>query len=620
MLVALLFSFFVVCSGYSALRALRLAKSPAQVGLVVPAGLATLAVASTWLGAIPLPAPTRGIAVAILVAAGLASMARDRAQLLAAGRSLVRTERPAAALLALSLFVPAVSLGIVFWGVEVPLSPHDGAYHAELTSALRAGQPFAEWYPPGTIALFAAVLQLLPWVDTARGTFELGLALAIMAPVVVFGLGLSVWRNVAMASAGALALSLTYLFPYFPQIWSGWPLAASMLLAFGVWSVGVEYVEQPSWRWALLAGGLLGAIVVVHGTELYSLAPILVVLVAFAWRRLPWTQLPAHLVVAALVALVCALPYLPLLLHWAGGGGASRLGYEAGQVLEDRASTFLGEGTFLVFLGGALGIDTPIRLVLAAVGAWFALRSWTGRTVLGAGLLFLAIALSFALLNSIPLVRAVYAATFPWGMSYRTLIVVGIAQSLLAGAGLVVLACKVRSRWTLHGSAKPPSATRRRVGRLARLLVITWGLLAFSALVFTLSITRVVVGFTDDDDAAMRWLRANASPGAVVANDSYADAGIWIPDKTGLSLVRQRAAFDPTTEPLRAQVLGNVAHLDHVRDAACALRVQYVYSGAQVSDWDQRRFPPLEELRASPSLEEVFSQGKATIFRVRLGC
>src|SRR5204862_3295303 len=114
-------------------------------------------------------------------------------------------------------------------------------------------------------------------------------------------------------------------------------------------------------------------------------------------------------------------------------GGASGLGYDAGQALEDSASSFLGDSTFLVFLGGALGIDTPIRLILAAVGAWTAVRTWQGRSVLGAGGLFLAIGLTFALLNSVPLVRGLYAATFPWGMSYRTLIVVAIAQALLAG-------------------------------------------------------------------------------------------------------------------------------------------------------------------------------------------
>jgi len=619
MLVALLFVTTVVCCGYGVLRRLQLPEGPTGIGLIVPAGLATLAIVCTWLSAVPLPPPVRGVAVAALVAFGVAALVRDRAQLLAVARSFATDQRIGLVLLVLSVLVPVASLGSVFWGVQAPLSPHDGAYHAEITDLLRAGQPFSDWYPPGTPSTFAALLQLMPWLDTAQGTFELGLALAIMAPIVVFGLGLSLWRDVTQAGASALFLSLTYLFPYFPQIWSGWPLAASILLTVGVWIVAIEYVQRPSWQLGVFAGGLLGGILLVHGTELYTLAPILVVLLVAAWRQLAWSKLPGHLGLATLAAVLCALPYLPLLLHWAGGGGASTLGYEAGQALEDTASSFLGDSTFLVFLGGALGIDTPIRLMLAAVGAFAAVRFWGGRALLGVGGLFLAIGLTFALLNSLPLVRSVYAATFPWGMSYRTLIMVAIAQSLLAGAGAGIVARAVRTRWRAN-STLPPSATRRRVGRAARLLIITWGLLTFWALVFTLSITRVVVGFTDDDAAAMRWLRANAAPMAVVANDSFADGGIWIPDKAGLALVRPRIVLDTSLEPLRNQVLENVSRLERVKDAACALRVAYVYSGARVSDWDQRRFPPLEELQAAPALEQVFQQGRATVFRVRLGC
>ena len=46
--------------------------------------------------------------------------------------------------------------------------------------------------------------------------------------------------------------------------------------------------------------------------------------------------------------------------------------------------------------------------------------------------------------------------------------------------------------------------------------------------------------------------------------------------------------------------------------------VRYVYRGAQNSAWQERQFPPLEVLRASGGLEEVFSSGEAAVFRTRL--
>ncbi len=613
MAIALPFVLSVMCVGYGAVRVLRLHRCAGALGLLVPAGLAVLGIVATWASAVPLAPPVRGLVVAAAVAIAASAVVRDRTEIT---RAIVGKDKRASALLLLSVAVPIVSLGSVFWGVEVPLSPHDGAYHVEITDTLRAGQPFSQWYPPATPALFAAVLQLLPWVDTARGGFELGLALAVLAPLAVFGLALSVWSDARAAALSALFISLTYLFPYFPQIWSGWPLATSVLVMLGVWSASLEYLRQPAWQWAVAAGVLLGAIVVVHGTELYTLGLILLVLLLAGWRRIDWPLLARHLAMALPIAIGSALPYLPILLHWAGAGAAFNNGYEAGQALEDSTSSFLADSTFLVFLGGSLGMDVPLRVLLVAVGAWIALRCWTGRVVVGAAVLFLALGLMFALLQSMPLVRSVYAATFPWGMSYRTLIVVAIGQSVLAAAGAVAVVGWLR-RW--H-AARRDGAARRLMGKAARLLAITWGLLALWALVFTLSITHVVVGFDEHDAAAMRWLRANASANALIANDSYADAGIWIPEKAGLQIVWPRAVLDPATELARRAVLANVGQLDRVRDAVCNLGVDYVYSGARVSDWDGRRFPMLEELRASSALREVFSSGGAAVFSVQVSC
>jgi hypothetical protein len=164
-----------------------------------------------------------------------------------------------------------------------------------------------------------------------------------------------------------------------------------------------------------------------------------------------------------------------------------------------------------------------------------------------------------------------------------------------------------------------PSAWARRLGRLTRLLVVTWVILMTWATVLVLAYpARLVLGYTADDALAMDWLHAHAAPGSLILNDGYADAGIWTPYKTGLPIVLTRSASP--AELARGNVLiDNVAHLDQVPDA-CGAHIEYVYRGARASAWDARRFPPLTELRASPVLQEVFASGEAVVFRTRSGC
>src|SRR5204863_5046430 len=143
-----------------------------------------------------------------------------------------------------------------------------------------------------------------PWIDSARGAFDLGLSLPSLAALAVFGLGIAVWHEARMAAVAALLLSFTYLFPYFPQLWSGWPLTISVILAVGVWTVALEYLERPSVGWGSLAGLILGAIVLVHGTELYTLVIVLPLVLIGARRQVVWGHLPRALGLAMLVALV----------------------------------------------------------------------------------------------------------------------------------------------------------------------------------------------------------------------------------------------------------------------------------------------------------------------------
>ena len=112
----------------------------------------------------------------------------------------------------------------------------------------------------------------------------------------------------------------------------------------------------------------------------------------------------------------------------------------------------------------------------------------------------------------------------------------------------------------------------------------------------------------------------NVEPGTIVANDGFADAGIWAPYKAGVEILTLRSPPADGTAEQRALVAENILRLDEVPEAmaaACRLGLGYVYRGAVASEWDSRRLPSAAELRQLPYLEAVFSQGDASVLRVR---
>jgi hypothetical protein len=357
----------------------------------------------------------------------------------------------------------------------------------------------------------------------------------------------------------------------------------------------------------------------VHGTELYTSAIVLLVLAISRWRRLPWRRLGGDLGVAVAIATVCAVPYLPAVLHWAGAGGAYQAGLEDGTAMDIGARNATAGESLGIFTLDALGVDLPVRIGLLALGVVWALRQRTGRVLVAVVAIFVALAVIATFLNGVPLVRTVFAATYPWSLPFRHITLASVPLALLAGGGCV---CALGLWSSLLG--RLTGATLRRLERLGRLLVVTWLVLATWALVTFLAIPRArVASFSDDDAAAMAWLRQHASATDVVANDRFADAGIWAPYKAGVRILEYRSFGDPSTAAERSLVLDSVGELDRnsaAAAAACALNVRYVYHGAQNSAWQPRQFPPVDELRASAALEEVYAHGDAAVFATRLGC
>lgn len=620
--LAILFVMTVVCAGFATLRVLGIAKGAVALGLVPAAGVSLLVTLATWGIHLGVPPPVPGLGVLGIAVSGLALGYADRQSLGEAVRTLVREQTMTVVVFGLALAIPFVVIVFGFPAAAVPLSPHDGAFHTEAIQQLRSGGSGLPWYPPGLAALFAAFLQLLPWIDSAQGALELGLSLPALAILAVFGLSASIWRDLRIAAAAALLLSFTYLYPYFPQIWSGWPLALSLILVIGVWTIALEFLDRPALRWAVLAGEATSAIVLVHGTEVYTLALVLAIVLFTRWRRVHWSTVAIGLAVALSVAVLCTLVYLPTLLRWGSNGGAYAAGTADGpspQTVVAVASSSGAASLLSVFTLASLGIDLPIRVALVVIGAVWAARAHRGLSVVVIGLLFLALAYLFNLFIQLQAVRHIYALVFPWAMHYRLLMLVTIAQVLLGGAGAVLLL-----GW-LDRFSKRPTRWARTLGRAMRLLVITWiGLTAWATTTFLALPAARVVGYSDDDQAAMAWLREHARADEVLVNDGYADAGIWAPFKAGVLILLPRSAVLSEDDRLaRWLVINNVSRLENSPEAtvaACARGVAFVYHGATSSEWDTRHFASLADLRASADLQEVFGQGDAVVFRTRLGC
>ncbi|MCA1647242.1 MAG: hypothetical protein LC797_17900 [Chloroflexi bacterium] len=606
-MVSLFFVTLVLACGAALTRALRLPLNVAPL-----CGLAGIAVLTTWCVALRAPPlVSSGLVVAIAVL-GLSSLFTSPRALLANAR----TWRVPLLILAISAVLPALVLGIAFAGVEAPVSTHDGAFHVETIARLRTGISLQTWYPIGFHASVAAVLGLMPWLDTARGTSEIGLGLAVLGPLAVFSLGLALGLDALVSAIAAAILALTFIYPYDFHLWGGWPQGMGVLLVCGLLVAALRWIQRPTLAWAVLGGLLAGAIVLSHGTEVYSSALGLTVIALARFRRIDLRQLVVHLPLALGAAVLLAAPYVPTLLGWAGGGGATSAGVA---FVEAAASSETGSADWLQFALGITGaaspIDLPVRCGLIVLGVCVQPRVRLA-AVLWAGFVGLLIVVQFV---DLPLVRTLVAVTFPWLADYRPRQIAVVLASLLGAGGISIgLAYLGRLRPRLVGR---PNTFRR--------LALACGLvLAFFVEGSAVSVyKRVALAVAEqnvygaDDGAAMAWLKQNARPGEMLANDYAVDAGIWAPYKADLPILLPRSSAAPNQldrEALLAHI-GDLSGTPAASAAACAQHVSYLYYGAQPSA-DVRELPDRAALERAPGLEEVFLSGEAAVFRINVPC
>jgi hypothetical protein len=503
---------------------------------------------------------------------------------------------------------PLLLLGIAFAGVEAPLSTHDGAFHVETINALRHGARPNTWYPIGFHALAAAMLGLVPWLDSARGTAEVGLGLAVLAPLSVLSLARTFKLEPAVATASAAIVALTWIYPYDYHLWGGWPQGMGALLVLGVWTAALGWLRDPRLSWAVMIGILGAAILVTHGIDLYSAALGLLVFALVEHKRIHHAKLIQHAPLAALVAALLAAPYLETLLGWASAGGAT----DAAQLVD---TTAVAEPDALLqfangITGAASALDLPVRtalIVLGIVGMWHSQKAIAATW--GAFSLLLVV-------SNLPLARPMYNLTYPWLADQRPREIAVILASLLAAIGLVIT-------WRRLRTARLEIAAARRLA-IGFVLLIGFFAEGTSVSIYKRLVANVATQdtFSADDGAAMAWLRLHATPGTVLINDRTADAGIWAPYKADVPILLPRSAPGEMLER-RAPILEHVLDLGRdpvAQQEVCALRVDYVYSGARPLAFEVRHLSDRQALERAPYLKEVFSSGGAAVFQIELPC
>ena len=608
MVIGLAYALLATLCGVAVQRGLRQSWSSAPLS-----GLAIIAVLTSWTTALHLPPLAGSSALVLLALAGLACAARALPSLMRNARAC----RAPAVLLVAATFTPALLLGTAFAAVEAPVSVHDGAFHVETIDRLRQGLTVENWYPLGFHTSLAALLGLVPWLDSARGTAEAAQGLAILAPLGVWALGLALGADALIAAVAAVILALTWTYPYDYHLWGGWPQGMGVLLLLGLWSAALHWIARPSMARAVLGALFASAIVLSHGTEVYS-AVLGLAIIALARRRvIDPGRLLRQVPLALALAVVMVGPYLFTLLGWAGGGAATG----AGSAVVDYAAAHpdaIGPADWLQYVLGATGaaapLDLPLRMALISLGLTLRplrLGAWLWLT-------FIALLTIVDFVDLAP-VRAIFVVTYPWLADHRPRQIAVVSASLLAAGGLTVgLSYLVQLRRRLVGH---PNAWRRIAVAAALVLAFfTEGsaVSVYKRVAQTIDEQNV---FSADDDAAMVWLRQHAQAGEMLANDGSKDAGIWAPYKATIPILLPRSGTRDTAD--RIPIVEHITDLNAVpaaRAKRCALHVDYLYVGARPLNWDEPLLPDRASLERATDLEEVFASGDAAIFRITSPC
>jgi hypothetical protein len=586
---------------------------------------ASWAVAFWALKLVPVSFRLFGLGVVAASAAALAPRWRTVALCLAAWR---RAPRPA---LLAGLFVVGVLVSrFAFAWRHLGFSGGDMTAHAALAELIvmadgfpKTQEPLLPVTPFGQVApgfhAISALVTLLSGVPAYRSTILVmcaaAAALTFSLYALLRGLEIPAWP----AAAGAGGAMLLARNPQFFMQWGGAPMLLALSVAFLLLRDALRLGERcgPAFlaRTGLLAAGTL----LTHPLPAVSAAYVLAA--AGAVRVLTGKGTIGRFAVQAAaaggLALLLALPFLsvntlsvpPSLRLWAHGWfrEETRRAVDLQRRLFHAPRSAAGVSTWPFYLVVFLGVLPTVLLFAGLAKRWWKDRgqaTLVATAVLGVCLLLFAGGLG----EFLPLWPALYPTrTSAWLAVPLAAALAALAEPIArlrrAAIALVALdlaAAFVWEGWQLRrlefGIAFYEEA---RAGKASLVSIAAHEMGAGAFWIATRACDNAAL--TGDDVTAFAWIRQHTPPDAVFANNPGDGGGLlpaaahrkivnphfyWFFDKPEMSAWRERTG------------------------------VGFVYIGARPSPSWPRPFDA-EELERDPSVEEIFSSGRARVFRTR---
>lgn len=243
----------------------------------------------------------------------------------------------------------------IIWG-PLDLAP-DEAHYWEWSRHLDLG-----YYSKGPMIAWLIAVGTGIAGHTELGMRLLAPFLSLLVALLAYAFTVQVWQS---RSAGVIAALLFTLSPVFfiggLVLTTDVPMVLFWLLT--LWFVWLAAIRQQAWAW--YAAGLATGFGLLTKLSM-GLLPAAVFAYLLAQPRLRhWLRRPAPYL-AALIAALCTLP----MLWWNVEHGWGTFMHAGQHVREGDTSL----GHWLAFLGGQLGIISPILYALVALGVWRAMR------------------------------------------------------------------------------------------------------------------------------------------------------------------------------------------------------------------------------------------------------
>jgi len=467
------------------------------------------------------------------------------------------------------------------------------------------------YYPNAFHVHLATVLALNdgPVVDLLN--LREGVTAAVFGLAMVALLRQSGSRPALVAAVAAICAAFS-LFPYDLGYFGPlWPFSAAVAVLPGFLALFITSLRRPHPAIVAVTGVAMLGLAAIHPSVAVAAAVFGMAFVAQRWITLRRFPLP-DLAVLAVFGIAAAVLVLPMMI----GVRRNSTYFEVDWPVIGNPGSALGQ---LLFLNH----DSPFPqwwLVAAMAAGLLAIRHLVNLFWWLAGGVVFTVLYVMAAAYEGPLVALV---TGPWWNDrWRFLALVAPVLIVVAGHGIVF----IRDQALLRLPASRHSSLVWRCAALFAVIALL-GVLS-DGMYRDHNVRRVAAAYTDgpmlsgEERAALTELTRMVPAGATVMNDPN-DGSPWMWALNGLHPVFGQAippgTIEKTVDADRALLYSRFDQVDTdpaVRDAVRRLHIKYVFVGAGFASPTSSRAPGLDHLDQVSSLDKVYGNDAAAIYRV----